>query len=115
MYKKIKKLYIWYRLCFINYVNESRKINCWEFNGSNQTCNDCPVTAEERLDGVHGGTNAGRACWVVVGTRCNGESSGTFAQKYDQCHECAFYKTVAKEEGSQFIFSAVLTNLLNKE
>ena len=94
---------------------ESRKTNCWEFNGCNPVlkCDECPVTSEKRLNGIHGGNNAGRACWVVTGTLCKGEISGTFAQKYKDCHECGFYKFVAKEEGSHFMFSATLTNLLN--
>ena len=33
----------------------------------------CPASQEVRLDGVHGGMNAGRACWVVAGTLCGGE------------------------------------------
>ena len=93
---------------------ESQKINCWEFNNCDRVlnCNKCPANSEKRLDGIHGGKNAGRACWVVTGTLCKGGISGTFAQKYKDCHECEFYKIVAKEEGSRFMFSATLGNLL---
>ncbi len=63
---------------------------------------ECPVMSETRLDGIHDGLNAGRACWVVAGTRCRGEISGTFAAKIDDCKECQVYHTVAAEEGMMF-------------
>ena len=58
----------------------------------------CPAATDERLDGVHGGTNAGRACWVVAGTMCDGEVSGTFAKKIGDCMRCEFHKKVSDEE-----------------
>ena len=50
------------------------KTNCWEFKNCGRDLNGtradeldiCPVSAEIRLDGVHGGKNAGRACWVGI-------------------------------------------------
>ncbi|MDH4164450.1 MAG: hypothetical protein OEW15_17440 [Nitrospirota bacterium] len=36
----------------------------------------CPAAAEEALDGVHDGTNAGRSCWVVAGTLCKDSVQG---------------------------------------
>ena len=63
---------------------------------------------ESRLDGVHGGTNAGRACWIVAGTLCGGEVQGTFARKYASCDKCDFYRTVMEESFPGFIFSSVL-------
>ncbi len=66
-----------------------KKLNCWEFKKCGREpggthANDlgvCPTTQEMRLDGVHGGINAGRSCWVVTGTLCRGEVQGTFAKK----------------------------------
>lgn len=48
------------------------KLNCWEFmncerhdGGSHVSdLGICPATKEMRLDGVHGGSNAGRSCWL---------------------------------------------------
>lgn len=97
------------------------KTNCWEFydcgrepGGSNvRELGPCPVATEKKLDGVHGGTNAGRACWVVGGTLCNGKIQQTFLQKYDGCMECDFYKKVKEEESADFKLSASLYMMLH--
>lgn len=86
------------------------KLNCWEFKrcGRQQEGSrtrgvpGCPVTTERRLDGVHGGMNAGRACWVVAGTLCRGETQGTFVEKYNDCRACNFYLKVLDDEGPSF-------------
>lgn len=96
------------------------KKNCWEFKkcgrepgGSNVIdLGVCPATVEERLDGTHGGKNAGRACWVVAGTFCKGEVQGTFALKYKDCERCDFYQAVRREEGRGFVFSYILLKKL---
>jgi hypothetical protein len=51
----------------------------------------CPAATDSQYDGLHGGTNAGRACWLVAGTMCKGEVQGTFAHKYKDCAICDFY------------------------
>jgi len=59
----------------------------------------CPAATEARLDGVHEGVNAGRACWAIAGTLCvDGMVSGKFAQKMETCFNCAFYRLVRAEE-----------------
>lgn len=93
-----------------------KKRNCWEVKKCGRTKGGehetdlgiCPVSKEERLDGVHGGENAGRACWVVAGTLCGGEVQGTFAAKYGQCEKCDFYRAVKKEEGPKYEVSILL-------
>jgi hypothetical protein len=81
------------------------KLNCWDFKKcgrhSGEKRGTCPAYTEKRLDGVHGGTNAGRACWVVSGTLCRGKVQGTFVQKYSDCIECTFFQMLLKEEGKQ--------------
>ncbi|MBI5102871.1 MAG: hypothetical protein HZB33_13690 [Nitrospirae bacterium] len=62
----------------------------------------------ETLAGVHGGKNAGRACWVLAGTMCGGKVQGTFAQKYANCEVCDFFRSVKEEEGSAYELSIVL-------
>ncbi len=97
------------------------KLNCWQFNGCGREpagagVNEhgvCPAATAERLDGVHGGTNAGRACWVVGGTLCNGSVQETFSKKYDSCLDCDFYKKVKAEEASDFQLSAGLFMMLH--
>jgi len=63
------------------------------------------------MDGVHGGRNAGRACWVVAGTYCGGEVQGTYAQKRENCISCEFHRMVREEEGRKGSFR-LLTELL---
>jgi hypothetical protein len=62
----------------------------------------CPAAAYESLDGLHGGKNAGRACWVIAGTFCEEGVQGTFAQKYQDFIRCDFFRQVKMEEGSEY-------------
>ena len=82
------------------------KINCWEFRKCGRAPGGerakefgiCTATSEARMNGLNGGTNGGRSCWVVAGTFCFGEVQGTFARKLDDCMECEFFWVVAEEE-----------------
>jgi len=82
------------------------RLNCWEFKkcgrepGGNMAdeLGVCPTTIETALDGLHGGHNAGRACWAVAGTFCGGEPKGTFANKLKDCTRCDFHQSIIKEE-----------------
>ena len=96
------------------------KLNCWEYMkcgrgpdaSASGVISPCPVALESRLDGIHEGTNAGRTCWVVGGTFCNGEVAGTFAKKALSCYECDFYRSVHEEEYPRFVLSSVLLAML---
>jgi len=98
------------------------KLNCWEFKDCGRQpggmherdLGRCPVTEEKRLDGVHHGVTAGRACWVVAGTLCEGEMAGTFAQEIKKCEACDFYRKVCNEECSSFRSSAELLSKINE-
>jgi hypothetical protein len=82
------------------------KLNCWEFKqcgrepgGSHvHEWGICPASIAKSLNGLHGGTNGGRACWFVVGTLCNEEVQGTYAKKFKSCIYCDFFKIVKEEE-----------------
>jgi hypothetical protein len=100
-----------------DYKMERRKrANCWEFKKCGRepggdAIHDlgiCPASTTEKLDGLHGGKNAGRACWFVVGTLCHSGVQGTFAKKYKSCMFCDFYKQVKEEE---YLGSQVLLNV----
>lgn len=99
------------------------KQNCWEYKhcgrepyGRNvKELGVCPAASEKRLDGIHGGVNAGRACWVVAGTFCSGVVQGTFAQKYNSCKECSFYQLVQAENFQSFQVSTGLLQKLRSE
>ncbi len=82
------------------------KKNCWEIKGCGREIGGvhaaeqgvCPAATFRVFDGIHGGRNGGRACWVVAGTLCTGKPQGTFAQKYKDCSICDFYRIVREEE-----------------
>ncbi len=92
------------------------RLNCWEVKKCGREPGGthvhdlgvCPAAVEARLDTVHGGRNAGRSCWAVAGTLCQGEVQGTFAQKYRNCETCEFYQQVKSEEFPKFLLSALL-------
>lgn len=96
------------------------KKNCWEFKNCGRHAKGehekdlgiCPATTNTKLNGIHGGKNSGRACWVIAGTFCKGEVQGSFAQKFKNCEKCDFYQHVRNEEGSNFVLSATLLGKL---
>lgn len=102
-------------------MEKKEKVNCWEFKKCGREPGGahvhdlgiCPAPKEERLNGVHGGKNGGRSCWVMAGTLCKGQTQGTFAQKYKNCEICDFYKSVKKEEFPRFMLSALLLKKLD--
>jgi hypothetical protein len=83
--------------------------NCWEFKRCGREPGGmkakelgiCPASVETRLDTVHGGKNAGRACWALAGTLCGGTVQGSFAAKTGNCMKCDFYHAVQAEEGTR--------------
>ena len=87
--------------------------NCWEFSGCCKEAHGrfstmlgvCPAALESRLDGIHGGRNGGRACWVVSGTHCHGSVQESAGQKKKTCSQCGFYQAVKWEEAVAFIDS----------
>lgn len=94
------------------------KVNCWELKkcgrGPNDSSYRCPAATDKRLDSIHGGKNAGRACWMVAGTFCEGEVQGSFAHKIVDCTLCDFYNLVRLEEGRKFEPATSLLRILKK-
>ena len=84
--------------------------DCWEYMqcgrepGGHNTAElgACAATTDSRFDGVNGGRNAGRCCWGVAGTLCNGKRDGKFVEKFGDCLKCPFYLEVQKREGVLF-------------
>lgn len=99
------------------------KLNCWEYKKcGRQPGGDkvhelgvCPASVEARVDGVNGGKNGGRTCWVMTGTLCKGEKQGSFATKLMSCMQCDFYKSVIAEEGKDFVFADQVLPKLYKQ
>ena len=95
---------------------EGVRPNCWEFmqcgrqpgGPHERDLGPCPASTDKRLDGVHHGVSAGRACWIVSGTLCRGRAEGIYAQKLSSCRTCGFYRRVREEECPAFQSSAEL-------
>lgn len=98
------------------------KMNCWEFKQCGREAGGdraeemgvCPVAIDRKLNGVHGGKNAGRACWAVAGTLSDGKVQGTFALMIKNCLACDFYSIVRREERGSFMLSTELVKMLEK-
>jgi len=100
------------------------KENCWEFKNCGNL--GCPTRTDETLNGIHGGTNGGRACWTVAGTLCvhrkrrrneggaPAEPRGIFAKELANCSECDFYRRVEREEGLNFLPALAIYERISK-
>lgn len=99
-----------------------QRLNCWEVKRCGREVDGnniaeygiCPASLNHSLDGVHGGISAGRACWAVAGTLCNGAVQGSFAQKYKDCGRCDFYALVKEEEGEEFVLTVDLLGMITE-
>ncbi len=88
----------------------SRRLNCWEDRrcgrepGGSRALElgPCPAATEATCDGINEGQCAGRFCWAVAGTFCEGETHGALEQKGKACEQCSFFRRVKYEEGGRF-------------
>ena len=89
------------------------KLNCWEITkcgrepgGSKaEELEICPAALDISCDGINSGKNAGRICWAVAGTFCEGKVHGSFAQKRASCLGCdVFQRIKAEEDPDDLIF-----------
>ena len=77
--------------------------NCWEFMKCGREPGGakvdekgiCPAAHPDLPPGPNHGDGAGRICWTVEGTLCE----GTVAEKFTRCLECPFFHLVEDEEG----------------
>jgi hypothetical protein len=96
------------------------KINCWDFHKCGRNIENkredgsgiCPALLETGLNGIHGGKNGGRVCWIIPGTLCGGWTQRKLVPKYVLCRLCNFKKTVFKDERPDSILSDRFLNML---
>ena len=93
-----------------------KKTNCWEYKQCGRGPagkNPCAAAQETTFNGMHGGVNAGRACWVVAGTGGEGPVTGVLAASLKNCLRCDFFKQVETDErSSETGFSATRLGML---
>ena len=97
---------------------DAEKLNCWNFMGCGLRMNGitpnpgdaglCPVFIDKESDGMHSGRKAGRVCWTVLNTICNGSVQRTYRQKYETCSNCDFYRYVLDDEAANFLRAYLL-------
>jgi eukaryotic-like serine/threonine-protein kinase len=86
------------------------KLNCWEFHRCGREPGGirslelgvCPAATHNAFAGENEGKFAGRCCWLIAGTYCEGRIQGSFAQKLKDCTRCAFYHLVRLDESRDF-------------
>ena len=86
------------------------KLNCWEYKRCEREPGGvkvaefgiCPAAMERKANGFNGGKNAGRVCWTIANTLCDGKIDKTIVEKLGNCMECDFFKLVSSEEGFTF-------------
>ena len=91
-----------------------RKYNCWEFMkcGKGQTDNNqgksdiCPIVFETSANGLNGGDNGGRICWIVATNGCKGKVKCFDLHREDSCFQCEFRYKVMIEEGFHEVCNA---------
>jgi hypothetical protein len=83
------------------------KLNCWEFMkcgrhiGKDKTDKSdvCPVATAISADGLNGGVNGGRICWVIATTCSEKHIHCLNYKRKDPCFSCEFrYKVMMEEE-----------------
>ena len=97
------------------------KLNCWESKECGrhpggekaEELGVCPASIEQKVHGINGGTNGGRACWVIQKTLCGDQVQGSFAEKLGGCLACNFYSAVRTEQGSNFMTSKDILGKIN--
>jgi hypothetical protein len=90
-----------------NQMTHKANPNCWEFKNCGREPNGvnvhvlgvCPAATNAACHGIHGGKRAGRTCWIIPNTMCDGEKQDSFLEKFAQCRKCDFYQLVKRQEG----------------
>lgn len=92
---------------------DSHKMNCWEFKkcgrepgGRNaQIMGICATSTKTAVNGINGGVNGGRVCWLVSGTyaKHKAEMADCVMVKHvSSCYACDFHHKVLTDEGFTF-------------
>ena len=83
------------------------KQNCWDFKKCGREQDGakmselgiCAVAAATYLNGLHGGRNGGRACWMLSSGQDGRQVKGTVSAILGNGMKCEFFQIVKAEEG----------------
>ena len=81
------------------------KLNCWEFKKCGREPGGrnilqygvCSIPVAIDCDGINGGKNGGRACWLWRELACVKIMQKCSVQEIRECRECDFYLFVKKK------------------
>lgn len=59
----------------------------------------CPIANNKTANGLNGGVNGGRICWVIADSCCNEQIPCITNKRKDPCFSCEFRYKVMNEEG----------------
>jgi hypothetical protein len=72
------------------------KLNCWDLKKcckeTDNSNNIFQVKKELNADGLNGGINGGRVCWIIMESHCKQKAQNA-------CFQCEFHYKVMAEEG----------------
>ncbi len=88
-------------------------MNCWEVKQCGEK-ERCAAFHAKSLDGFLGGINGGRACFFIIGTRCNGKLQETMEEKELTCNPCNFFHRLKREHGELVSNEVIRTYLRSK-
>ncbi len=102
-----------------------KKLNCWEVMKCGKgpevskanPLGICPVASTISANGLNGGVNGGRICWVIADIHCENKTMCSCIQGASDFFKCEFYNRVKKEEGLHNICRATgfLLRVLEKD
>jgi len=85
----------------------NNKLNCWEFmkcgKGPDSAINNgadiCPVASAVIADGLNGGENGGRICWIISENYFKNKIQCSENKVSHSCYACEFRYLVTMDEG----------------
>jgi len=96
------------------------KINCWDYKNCGRTIKDrnakapaiCPAFSHTALNGINGGKNGGRSCWLIPGTLCGRRIQRSCVTKSLACSLCDFKRFVLREGNPDCMVSDAFLRML---
>jgi hypothetical protein len=91
------------------------KKNCWDImkcgrNGNGNKTHElgvCPIAVEKLANGLCGGINGGRLCWIIADTKYRNKLQCFKNHKKASCGSCDFRNKVIEEEGLLSLSKAI--------
>jgi hypothetical protein len=100
-----------------------RKYNCWDFMKSgkgpsgnrSEKYDVCPIASESAANGLNGGENGGRICWIIAENGCKCNVKCSVRNIGHSCFQCEFRYKVMAEEGLLNVCEATGLYLSNSD